>query len=49
MSIASTTGYSELIVYNDYERMFWIFVVYVGNALFAIGFGMMANSTSLFP
>ncbi len=43
MSIASTTGYTELIVYNDFERIFFIFVVYIGNALFAIGFGMMAS------
>ena len=42
MTIASTVGYSEMQVYNDMERIFYIFSIYVGDVLFAIGFGMMA-------
>lgn len=49
MSIATTTGYSEMIIYNNQERLFFILVIYFGDALFALGFGMIANITELFP
>jgi hypothetical protein len=43
MIIASTTGYKEMIVYNNSERLFFILFIYLGNAMMAIGFGMMAQ------
>lgn len=49
MSIATTTGFSEQIVYNNAERYFFIFIVYVGNGLFALAFGLMAATSSVLP
>jgi len=48
MSIAATTGYYEHRVYNDYERLIFIIIIYAGGALFAFGFGLMSSSTKLF-
>jgi len=39
LSIATTTGYPELIIYNDYERCVFIVLVYIGDALFALILG----------
>ena len=49
MNIATTTGYSEQIVYNDFERIFFIVYVYIGDALFAMAFGMISRNVELFP
>ena len=49
MSIATSTGYAEHRIYTDYERLIWIIIIYIGNALFAFGFGLMSSSTRLFP
>ena len=48
ISIASTAGYAEMMIYNIPERIFFILTIYVGDILFAIGFGMMASQTSIF-
>jgi hypothetical protein len=48
MNIATTTGYPEMIIYNDYERLLFIIFIYIGDALFALAFGLFAaNSTTL--
>ena len=49
MNIATTTGYSEQIVYNNAERLLFIIYIYIGDALFAIAFGMISNNVELFP
>jgi len=49
MNIATTTGFSEQIVYNNGERLVYILLTYVGNALFALAFGLMAANTSTLP
>ena len=48
MNIATTTGYFEGIVYNDYERLFFILIIYIGDALFAIAFALISSSSTLF-
>ena len=49
MSIASTPGFSEQMIYNDLERVFFIVYIFIGDALFAIAFGMMVTNTEIFP
>ena len=49
MTYASTVGYSEMQVYNDKERILLLIFIYVGCALFAIGFGLMSSQTSIIP
>ena len=49
MNIATTTGFSEQIIYNDYERIIFIIMVYIGGGLFALAFGMMAANTRVLP
>jgi len=48
INIATTTGYQEQMVYNNYERLFFIFFIYIGDALFAFGFGLMSSATDIF-
>ena len=49
MNYASTVGYTDMQVYNNWERLFLIFAIYVGDALLAIGFGMMASQSQIIP
>lgn len=49
MNIATTCGYSEQIIYNDYERIVFILMSYIGGGLFALAFGMMAANTRVLP
>ncbi len=49
MNIATTTGYPELIIYNNYERSLWILYVYFGDALFGLTFAWFAVSASTLP
>ena len=49
MNLATTTGYSEGIVYNENERIVFLFLIYLGNALFAVAFGLMAASSKSIP
>merc|ERR1712159_369126 len=49
MNIATTTGMTEGIIYNDRERIFYIFLIYLGNALFAVAFGLIAANSKSIP
>jgi len=49
MNIATTTGYPELIIYNNYERAVWILYVYFGDALFGLTFAWFAVNASTLP
>ena len=49
LSITSTTGYGNQISMNNNEKIFFVFLIVVGDALFAIGFGLIASSVNLFP
>ena len=49
LSIATTTGYPELIIYNDYERMVMIILVYLGDALFALILGWFSTNSTALP
>jgi len=49
MNLATTTGYSEGIIYNENERIVFLFLIYLGNALFAVAFGLMAASSKSIP
>lgn len=46
LSIVTTTGYPELIIYNDYERAIYIILVYLGDAVFALILGWYAANTT---
>lgn len=49
MNIATTTGYPEMIVYNNYERALYILFIYFGVALFALSFGLFSANTKALP
>ena len=49
MNITSTTGYSEMRIYNNLERVFFILMIFVGDILFAIAFGMMTLDMNFIP
>ena len=49
LNIATTTGFSEQGVYNNNERVIFIFYIFLGNGLFAIAFGMLASNSETFP
>ena len=49
MNLATTTGYPELIVYNNSERAIAIFFIWIGDALFALTFGMLAINIKTLP
>jgi hypothetical protein len=49
MNIATTTGFPEQIIYNPYERIVFILVIYIGDGLFALAFGMMAANLNTLP
>lgn len=41
--MVSTVAYGEYFALNDYERIFIIFMVNVGDFLFALAFGLIAS------
>lgn len=47
LNIATTTGFPQQIVYNDLERVCLIIIVYIGDAIFSIAFGMMASNSDI--
>ena len=47
MNIATTTGYPELIIYNNYERIILILCIYFGDALFASLLGWYSAHTDM--
>ena len=49
MNIATTTGYKEMIIYNNYERTLFIIFIYIGDALFALVFGLFRANSRLLP
>jgi hypothetical protein len=49
MSLATTTGYPEHIAQNNTERVIYIIFIYIGDAFFAMAFGMMASNSEMFP
>ena len=49
LSLVTTTGYPELIVYNDYERLIFVLFVYLGDALFALILGWYASNSTTIP
>lgn len=49
MNIATTTGYTEMNVYNNYERALFILFIYLGDALFALVFGWFAANSKTLP
>ncbi len=49
MNIATTTGFPEMIVYNDFEKLLEILFVYLGVAMFAFAFGLFAANTAKLP
>ena len=49
INIATTTGYPEMIIYNQQERAMFIFFIWVGDALFALAFGMIALTVKTLP
>jgi hypothetical protein len=49
MNIATTTGYKEMIIYNNYERILFILFIYFGDALFALVFGLFRANSRLLP
>jgi len=49
MNIATTAGYPEMIIYNNYERAVWILYVYFGDALFGLTFAWFAANAHTLP
>ena len=49
MNIATTAGYPEMIIYNNYERCLFIVYVYFGDAFFGLTFAWFAANSSTFP
>ena len=47
MNITTTTGYQEMIIYNDYERILYIIFIFIGNAMLALGFGLFRSNSRL--
>ena len=45
MNIVSTTGYGDMVAYNDTERVALILLINLGDALFAVAFGLLAGLT----
>ena len=49
LSIATTTGFPEFLIYNNYERCIFIICIYLGDALFALVMGWVSSSASTLP
>ena len=45
MNVVSTVGYGDMFPMTDVERIFMIFLINSGDALFAVAFGLIAGIT----
>ena len=45
MNVVSTVGYGDMFPMTDVERMYIIFLINMGDALFAVAFGLIAGIT----
>lgn len=45
MNVVSTVGYGDMFPMTDVERIFFIFLINSGDALFAVAFGLIAGIT----
>jgi hypothetical protein len=43
MNIVTSVGYGDMFGTNDTERMMTALIILIGDALFAVAFGMMAS------
>ena len=49
MNIATTAAFPEEFPQNNTERMFFILMIYVGDACFATAFAIISSNTAVFP
>ena len=49
MNIVTTAGSDEVLPQNDLEKCMFFIIVYIGNAVFAISFGLIASNVQIFP
>jgi len=49
LNIATTTGFPEFLIYNNYERCIFIICIYLGDALFALVMGWVSSNSSTLP
>jgi len=49
MNIATTAAFPEQYPQNNTERIFFIVMIYVGDACFATAFAIISNNTAVFP
>lgn len=49
MNIATTAAFPEQFPLNNTERLFFIVLIYVGDACFATAFALISNNTAVFP
>ena len=42
MNVVSSVGYGDMYARNDLERMYIVFMIDLGDALFALAFGLIA-------
>ena len=45
MNIVSSVGYGDMYARNDLERIYIVFMMNLGDALFAVAFGLLAAIT----
>ena len=45
MNIVATVGYGDMFPMTDYERLFIVFMINLGDALFALAFGLVSAVT----
>lgn len=45
MNIVSSVGYGDMYARNDLERIYVVFMMNLGDALFAVAFGLLAAIT----
>ena len=45
MNIVATVGYGDMFPMTDVERLFVVFLINTGDALFAVAFGLIAALT----
>ena len=43
MNIVATVGYGDMFPMTDIERMFVVFMINIGDAIFAVAFGLIAS------
>lgn len=49
LNIITGTGYQNLAVHNDTERIVFIILIYFCSTFYAYAFGLMASESQLFP